>query len=1338
MLKLCKMYSCNKPITITAYNLLFAILMLMMNLSVSAQQSSNVSIKDATLKSEKFIFDSLYHKYEFYNKKDIYDTAFDVSLSIYKFSKLAANKLQEKDRWTTIYTLGEAYYNIDSLKKAQIQLEKLKASIGRSKSSKGEIYSNTLRLLSKTYSSQGDYQKSIMLLKEAERRLAAFPSDSAEYSNVLMDLGEVYRIIDEDSLALRCFKKSYLILCRLSNLKIKTLYSNLTSLAYTYHDLNDCKNADSIYRLLLSFAEKNNLDSGVNYLGNKIFYAKLLSFCSRKDEAKKILSDVLVELQNVIDKDVVSVSDAYYDLGNLFYELDLFDSAIYSFRFSCDYLTKTNVIDSIRYLDLFKWMGLAFEGKNDFDSAILYYKKSIGFSSISNKDYYSTSAYIQRRLGICFSYLKNYKVVESCFLDAKKNIEVPTIKDWDTYSCLIDDLSGFYWSQGDTTKLFAVLSDFKKFINKFNPKPIVPLDNLVFIYAHYYSYTSQWSKAESILTSHSSYLEKNFGEKNERYRKTLFQLSELYAQMGDIKKSDFLKDKYLENIEKYADGNVSLLAEKLSVIANSYYEIGDNEKAMNEYRELSFLYKNNEGEFSVNYLNTLEFLAHLYLENDFLDSALHAYRELASEYKLKFGTNNKDYSSALNGLAVAMFNSGNIDSALILYKESLKIQHDLPMRNDETYALTLSNLGVLLVYKKKYSYAESLFQESVKLYKRIVGLGNGDYLWALNNLSDLFLKTNQIDKGLNSLKEMLAAEKERLKNALLGLTESERQLFWEKEKSNVDNILSYSISFANKKNMDTSKLSEFSDLAYNSILISKSLLLNASTDMEKMLKKNNDPSIIATYNNYVNLRKSLITNDINNRNEFASNDLRKSKLDSLQNVLLNKLSQSNEIDNKITKDFTQIKNNLSIDEAVIEFVRYTSHVSFESPPVYFALVLRPNYQHPILIEIGKEYQINEAVKNKNFSQLYNYVWKDLDSLLSGVKTVYYSPVGELNNVAFSALCFQSGDSLYAYNEKSKRGIEIESSDSLKQTCGNYLLDKYTLHQLTTTRYLADSSLVKVKPLQLSIDLYGGVDYDSLPTKINMTRKVPTSKDFALGLNIKNEKRIIRSGTIGKMKYLEGTRNEVSRIGTLFMQSKWKVRTFTNRNADEFQFKQNSSKVSPSILHIATHGFAFPDEMKKESNLPLQDSKDYYKASEDPMLRCGLMLSGSNISWTGDPKKMIDQTGEDGILTAAEVLNMDLSNTKLVVLSACETGLGKIEGTEGTFGLKRGFKLAGVEQIIVSLWSVPDNETMELMTLFYTDLAKSKDPVISFEKAQKQMRNKYPYEPEKWAGFVLVR
>jgi len=102
-----------------------------------------------------------------------------------------------------------------------------------------------------------------------------------------------------------------------------------------------------------------------------------------------------------------------------------------------------------------------------------------------------------------------------------------------------------------------------------------------------------------------------------------------------------------------------------------------------------------------------------------------------------------------------------------------------------------------------------------------------------------------------------------------------------------------------------------------------------------------------------------------------------------------------------------------------------------------------------------------------------------------------------------------------------------------------------------------------------------------------------------------------------------------------------------------------------------------------------------------------------------------------------VSQLDLSKTKLVVLSACETGLGKIEGSEGTFGLTRGFKLAGVEQLIVSLWSVPDKETMELMSAFYAELAKTNTATKAFAYAQQAMRMKYPSRPDLWAGFVLV-
>jgi CHAT domain-containing protein len=258
-------------------------------------------------------------------------------------------------------------------------------------------------------------------------------------------------------------------------------------------------------------------------------------------------------------------------------------------------------------------------------------------------------------------------------------------------------------------------------------------------------------------------------------------------------------------------------------------------------------------------------------------------------------------------------------------------------------------------------------------------------------------------------------------------------------------------------------------------------------------------------------------------------------------------------------------------------------------------------------------------------------------------------------------------------------------------------------------------------------------------KINDSNKLFVNLAFRDNVNTRKKTGRRSSSNFGKkMKYLEGTEDEVLNIKSILQQMNWNINLKTDKNVGEFDLKKDLEINNPGIIHIATHGFAFPEISVSDSGTLDDDNNNIYKQSEDPMFRCGLMLSGSNISWIGKPENMLKRSGEDGILTAAEVANLNLSNTKLVVLSACETGLGQVESTEGTFGLKRGFKLAGLEQIIVSLWSVPDKETMDLMTLFYKDLTKTLNPVVSFEKAQKELRNTYPKNPEKWAGFVLVR
>ncbi|MBK9960918.1 MAG: CHAT domain-containing protein [Saprospiraceae bacterium] len=136
-----------------------------------------------------------------------------------------------------------------------------------------------------------------------------------------------------------------------------------------------------------------------------------------------------------------------------------------------------------------------------------------------------------------------------------------------------------------------------------------------------------------------------------------------------------------------------------------------------------------------------------------------------------------------------------------------------------------------------------------------------------------------------------------------------------------------------------------------------------------------------------------------------------------------------------------------------------------------------------------------------------------------------------------------------------------------------------------------------------------------------------------------------------------------------------------------------------------------------------------------MLRSGLILAGGNRTWRGFHDT---EDAEDGILTAYEVSQMNLSHTGLVVLSACETGLGDIKGNEGVYGLQRAFKIAGADYIIMSLWKIPDQPTMEFMIRFYSLWQDEKMTIPeAFKKTQLWIRDRYPNSIH-WAGFVLIQ
>lgn len=903
---------------------------------------------------------------------------------------------------------------------------------------------------------------------------------------------------------------------------------------------------------------------------------------------------------------------------------------------------------------------------------------------------------------------------------------------------------------------------------------------------------AKYAAAEPFCVKSLNIRSELLSEKNVVYIVTLGKLASIYVAQGKYKQAEILYLKGLKLKKEIYNENDSSIILTLKNLTSLYISQGKYLEAEQYLLNISEIKKTTLGEKSDDYLTALNNLAVAYFYQGKYSDSESLQKNIIKLKKETSGEKNIDFVASLNNLAELYRAQNKFEKAEILYEKGLDILAEINKTDDDIYFISLSNLallytqtgynkeaepillkilnwtekkygiesekyasalnniGNLYFYQKKFNDADVNLTKVVEIRKKVLGKNHPIYALSLHNLASLYSSLNQANKSLPLNLESFRIRKEVLGNNHLDYIESLYALAGNYQDLNSDynGSLYYNQflkAYYSRFVKDSFGLSE-EEIIYNLKIYNGDLIRPYSFLND--FSKNYSEIHLNLYNNLISINnlsqrnRAQITKSINKTDnqslknkykEFITNKIQLNKLNELPieqrpenfNILIERTEQLEKelskesisfsnYQNAMSIKFEDVKNKLTNSEAALNLVsfRYFNKKATDTI-IYAAFLIKKNSKFPKFISLFEEKQL-EFLLNRNKSQhdstridrqytdksISNLFLKPLEKELEGISTIYLSPSDLGHQIDFAALPL-------SYN----------------QTFG----EKFKLHILNSPAELVDykvSSLDKKSSVELL--LYGGINYNNYSLKNEITAETVEEDNDIPALKTRSGKK--------KFGYLPNTNIEISQIQLKGVENGFATTILNEDKATEESIKALDGRTNPFVLHLATHGFFFadpPQEIPNDILLERGKSK-IYKTSDDPMMRSGLLFAGANNFWS---KTNLTTTTDDGILTANEISNLDLNACQLVVLSACETGLGEVKGSEGVFGLQRALKMAGVKNIIMSLWKVPDTQTAELFNIFYGECFAGKTIHEAFQTAQSKMKARY--SPYYWAGFVLL-
>jgi CHAT domain-containing protein/Flp pilus assembly protein TadD len=1048
--------------------------------------------------------------------------------------------------------------------------------------------------------------------------------------------------------------------------------------------------------------------------------------------------DIIEGIANYYDKDGVLYQQSFYREGKIDQDSSL---AL------MNKLISKLPPKSLAYAEASDFMGQLYEGLELYKEAELFYQnvRSI-FGDILGTQH-SKYAGACDALAKVYFFQGLYHLAEPLFIEGKEIVIKTLGKKHLAYTIICSNLAKLYQERGlykpAEELLIEALRIRAETLGKDHPDYAETCNSL----AKLYQDQGLYEQAEALFIEAKKIIESSVGKEDERYTTNCMNLGILYYEQGLYDKAELL---YLEvkAIDEKILGKENLNSAVFNNLAELYKSQGLFNQAEDLYLEALLITEKILGKEHPNYAIYCSNLGVFYNQRGEYQLAESLLLQAKNIQEKVFGKAHLDYAISCNNLARVYDNLGKSESAEALYLEAMQVVEKKMGKNHPDYATPSNNLAMLYLDRGLYEQAEALLIAAKNNVAANFGKNHPDYGSSCQDLAYLYQMLGKYKLAETLYYEAAQTRLRQTGSNFSTLSEQEKNAFLSTFYYDFEAYNSFVVKVAEQ-------IPALKAWMYNYTLILKGLLFHSSDKMKKNILGSGNEVLISQYKTWKAKKEYLLKVYQMPFVDKKAQNIDDQLLEIEVNELEKQLSQQSELFTQVTDNqilsWVDIQKALKPNEAAIEIIRTRYfEKGMKDSVLYIALIVKPEtINQPEMVVFG-----NGKAMEKEYLEYYRKrISENLRADIRG---------DSLNPDDFSDLNVESVKTEQKIQNIDYYGIYWEKiAQKLKNTQKVYLsqdgvynqLNLNTLQNPQTQKYVLDELEIQLvgntkdilqeknKPKQVKKSteavLIGFPDYNHIFVETTNSAESQPSPNVS-SLNLAST-RLLEAGNI---KELPETKTEIANIRQILQSKKFIIQDFIYEKATEGQLKKIKN---PQILHLATHGFFLNDvSIKEDRDKKALSGIKAKKLLENPLLRAGLLFAGCKKSLTAEshlnPKggtTEVSSGAEDGILTAYEAMNLELENTEMVVMSACETGLGEIQNGEGVYGLQRAFQQAGAKSVLMSLWAVNDASTQQLMTYFYENwITKQMTKRQAFITAQKQLRLKFP-QPYYWGAFVMV-